>query len=191
MGSLINEKACLCRDCRIAMEPKFISFKVNTYKGLSIYYYTQFIRQLIYQYKGCFDYELNEIFMNMFYRELKLLYSSYYLVPIPSFKEDDEKRGFNHVVEIFNNLGLKTLDLLEKVNEHKQAKSNYNERQKVYKSLALKSHLDLRKKKILLVDDIYTTGATMKSAINLVEKLNPKEIKVLVIAKTKPLDQRK
>lgn len=191
MGRLINDKINICRDCQKAMEPLFISFRVNTYKGLSVYYYTQFIRQLIYQYKGCFDYELNEVFINMYSHELKIRYSGYYAVPIPSFKEDDEKRGFNHVVEIFNNLGLKTLDLLEKVNERKQATSTFAERQKVYKNLTLKSHIDLRNRKILLVDDIYTTGATMKSAINLVEKLNPKDLKVLVIAKTKPLDKRK
>lgn len=191
MGRLINDKIVICRNCQNEMQPLFISFKVDTYSALSIYYYTQFIRQLIYQFKGCYDYELNSVFANMYFRELKLYYSGYYMIPIPSFKEDDELRGFNHVVEIFNNLGLKTLNLLEKVNEHKQAKSTFNERQKVYKSLALKKQIDLHNKKVLIVDDIYTTGATMKSAINLIEKLNPKDIKVLVIAKTKPLEDRK
>ena len=67
-----------------------------------------------------------------------------------------------------------------------QAISTVDSRQEVYKYLAVKNQIDLSNKHVLLVDDIYTTGATMKSAITLVEKLNPKSIKVLVVAKTKP-----
>ena len=78
------------------------------------------------------------------------------------------------------------IDVLEKTEKHKQAKSSVNSRHQVYKFLALSAHPDLRKKKVLLVDDVYTTGSTIKSSINLIEKLNPKRIEVLVIAKTKP-----
>ena len=183
---IFNSKIAICGACQKEMNPKYISFKINTYDGLSIYDYNPFIRQLIYQYKGCYDYELFDVFINSLYTELKLHYLNYALIPIPSFKNDDEERGFNHVKEIFKNLGLKTLDILEKTEKHKQATSSVEEREKVYKVLALKEKPDLRKTKVLIVDDIYTTGATMKSAINLLEKLNPKAIKVLVIAKTKP-----
>ena len=90
------------------------------------------------------------------------------------------------MIEIFKNLGLEMLEIIEKTEKHKQAKSSVNSRHQVYKFLALSAHPDLRKKKVLLVDDVYTTGSTIKSSINLIEKLNPKRIEVLVIAKTKP-----
>ena len=173
------------------MEPKFISFKVDRYSAISIYDYNATIKKLVYQYKGCYDYVLNEAFLNTYARELRIRYSDYLIIPIPSFKKDDEERGFNHVVEIFKNLNLNMLDILEKTEKHKQATSNLNERREVYKALALKEHPDLSKKKILIVDDIYTTGSTMKSAINLVEKLNPRKISVLVMAKTKPKQKNK
>ena len=168
------------------MEPKFISFKVETYDAVSIYDYNPFIRKLVYQFKGCYDYELCEVFLNMFYRELKLRFSDYYVIPVPSYAEEDEERGFNHVVETFKCLGLKSLNILMKTEKHKQAISTVNERREVYKSLALKTQIDLRKKKVLIVDDIYTTGSTMSAAIKLIETLHPKKIKVLVLAKTKP-----
>ena len=173
------------------MEPKFIEFKVETYRAAAIYEYNAFIRKLVYQYKGCYDYELNEVFLNFFQREIKLRYSDYYIVPIPSYEKDDEERGFNHVVEIFKSLGLNTLKILAKTEQHKQATSTVNERREVYKALALNANIDLRNKKVLIVDDIYTTGSTMRSAINLIEKLNPKTIRVLVIAKTKPKQKDK
>ena len=166
------------------LEPKFISFKVNGYKALSIYEYTPFIKNEIYLFKGCFDYELKGIFLNLFLKELKTRYSEYKIVPIPSYKEDDDKRGFNHVAEICRETGLGILQILEKTAHHKQADRTASERAEIYKYLCLKSHRKLEKDKILIVDDIYTTGATMKAAINLIEKLNPKEIRVLVLAKT-------
>jgi len=168
------------------MKPEFIKFKVGCYNATSIYHYNPFIKKLIYQYKGCYDYELNKAFISMFAREIKFRYLDYIVIPVPSYKKEDEERGFNHVVEIYKNLGLKMLEILEKTEKHKQATSTVNSRKEVYKFLALSAFPDLHKKKVLLVDDVYTTGSTIKSAINLVEKLNPKRIEVLVIAKTKP-----
>ena len=184
MCRLFDEDICVCSNCQNELDPKFVSFNVNGYKGLSIYEYTPFIKNLIYLYKGCFDYELKEVFINLFYKELKGRFSGYKVVPIPSYVEDDNKRGFNHVVEICKILGLEILPIIEKTAHHKQADRTAIERAEIHKYLVLKEHPNLAKSKILIVDDIYTTGATMKAAINLVEKLNPKEIRVFVLAKT-------
>ena len=59
-------------------------------------------------------------------------------------------------------------------------------RRDISKYMELIDRPDLFNKKILLVDDVYTTGSTMKAAIDLVKQLHPKKIKVLVISKTKP-----
>ena len=188
---LFNDSIDICRSCQTEMEPKFIAFKAEGYSAVAIYEYNAIIKKLVYQYKGCYDYVLNQAFLNMYAKELKIHYSDYIVVPVPSFKKDDEIRGFNHVVEIFKNIGLNMLDILVKTEKHKQATSTVNERREVYKVLELKERVDLRKKKVLIVDDIYTTGSTMKSAINLIEKLNPKKISVLVMAKTKPKQKNK
>ena len=183
---LFNSEIAVCSQCQKEMEALFIRFKIDCYDALSIYYYNPFIKKLIYQYKGCYDYELCDVFLHEFYRSLKLLYFNRVIIPIPSYKNDDELRGFNHVMEIFNKMGLSVLDILEKTEKHKQAISTVNARREIYKFLALKQPIDLSNKHVLIVDDVYTTGSTMKSAINIIEKLNPKSIKVLVIAKTKP-----
>ena len=184
MCRIFDKDICVCSNCQNELEPLFIKFKVDGYKAVSIYEYTPFIKNLFYTYKGCFDYELNEAFLNMFYKEIRLKYRGYKVIPIPSYKEDDDKRGFNHVVESFKKLNLEALPIIEKTAHHKQADRTALERAEIYKYLCLKSHQKLEKDKVLIVDDIYTTGATMKAAINLIEKLNPKEIRVLVLAKT-------
>ena len=182
---LFNAEIPICQACQTEMEPKFINFSVDGHKATSIYDYNPFIRKLIYQYKGCYDYELHKVFLDRYAKEIKLRYFDYVVIPIPSYKNEDEERGFNHVVETFKSLGINMLNIIEKTEKHKQAVSTFNQRKEVYKFLELNSHPDLSKKKVLIVDDVYTTGSTMKAAIHLVEKLNPKKIDVLVVAKTR------
>ena len=182
---LFNAEIPICQACQTEMEPKFISFSIDGHKATSIYDYNPFIRKLIYQYKGCYDYELHKVFLDRYAKEIKLRYFDYVVIPIPSYKNEDEERGFNHVVETFKSLGINMLNIIEKTEKHKQAVSTFNQRKEVYRYLELNSHPDLSKKKVLIVDDVYTTGSTMKAAIHLVEKLNPKKIDVLVVAKTR------
>ena len=184
---LFDSDICICAKCQSEFEPKFISFRVNGYRASAIFEYTPYIKELIYKYKGCFDYELKDTFLNLYSKEIKMRYSGYKIVPIPSYIEDDKKRGFNHVVEMFKNLGLECLPIIEKTAHFKQAEHKARKRHEISKYLVLKEQIDLSKSKILIVDDIYTTGSTMKAAINLVEKLNPKEIRVLVLAKTRTI----
>lgn len=134
---------------------------------------------------------MKDIFLNLFIKELKIYFSGYKVIPIPSYKKDDELRGFNHVVEVFKMIGLDVLQIIEKTEHFKQAEKSAKERQSIKKYLQLNTEKSLKKDRVLIVDDIYTTGSTMKAAINLVEKLNPKEIKVLVLAKTKNKEDKK
>lgn len=182
---LFNGKIPICQACQTEMEPKFIKFRVDNHKATSLYDYNPFIRKLIYQYKGCYDYELHQVFLDRYAKEIKLRYFDRMIIPIPSYQNEDEQRGFNHVIETFKSIGLNMLNILEKTEKHKQAISSFKQRKEVYKYLELKSYPDLSKKKVLIVDDVYTTGSTMKSAIHLIEKLNPKKIDVLVVAKTR------
>ena len=188
---LFDGDICVCGKCQREFEPKFINFQVSGYKATAIFEYTPYIKELIYKYKGCFDYELKDTFLNLYYKEIKMRYSGYKIIPIPSYIEDDKKRGFNHVVEMFKNLGLEPLPIIEKTAHFKQAEHTARKRSQISKYLVAKKPVDLSKTKVLIVDDIYTTGSTMRAAINLVEKLNPKEIRVLVLAKTRTIPSEK
>lgn len=81
-------------------------------------------------------------------------------------------------IEICNNVLIKVKNITE------QSKLNKQDRlkniQDVYK---LKNKELINNKKILLVDDIYTTGSTVNECSKILLDANPKEIGVLVIAK--------
>ena len=152
--------------------------------ALSLYPYGEAIRSALYQFKGCFDVELAPVFLDFPLDYLRLRYHGYVIVPAPSSKEHDEKRGFNHVVEMFRPLGLPMHCILQKTSDRKQADLTYQERQKVGDILTLEGGSSLKGKKILFVDDVYTTGATCKACLNLLKQLRPAKLAVLTMAKT-------
>ena len=181
--ALFNSKINVCSNCIFESNPSFEKFKINGIKALSIFEYSDYIKSKIYQYKKCEDLELNDLFIMPYILELKTIFDGFSIIPIPSFVEDDEKRGYNNVIEIFKKLDLEILNCLKKTENIKQKELDYSKRQEIGKYMTI-DDVDLTRKKILLVDDVITTGASMKAAINLIKQKHPKELKILCIAHT-------
>ena len=183
LNSLFRKNISLCPDCQKKLEPKFIRFRVEGVDGTAIYEYNEDLKGLIYQFKGCYDFELKDIFLERFKYELKLHFYDYLAVPVPSYSDDDVVREFNHVEEAFKSLNMRYLKLIEKTERVKQSDRHQKERENIGDFLRISQNENLRGKKILLVDDIFTTGSTIKACLKLLKSLNPKKIKVLVLCK--------
>lgn len=173
----------ICYNCLREMNPEFIDFEIDGVSGLAIYEYADFVKTKIFEFKGCGDYELKNVFLGPFSPELRLIYRNYELVPVPSYKDKEDNKG-DHVVDMFSCLGLKMHEIFIKTEKHKQSDQNYFERQKIGNYIKLKDELpDFTNKSILLVDDICTTGSSLKACLKLLKQLNPKRVKILVVAK--------
>ena len=183
LRTLINKNNDICDKCFNKFQSKFIHFKIDKVEGLSIYEYDEYMKTFIYQLKGCFDVELADLFLNHYINYLNLEYHGYYVVPIPSYELEDKVREFNHVIEMFKNLKLKRLDILHKTEKYKQSDHKASERHLISKYLKVSDLELVRNKKLLIVDDIVTTGSTLKAAIALLKEGKPKIIKILTIAK--------
>jgi len=181
--NFLNQDLMVCSSCLKKLNQQFKIFKFYDYDALAIYNYDGLIKEKIFEFKGCGDYELNNIFIAPFKNELRILYKNYVIVPAPSFKDNNEKRGYNHVIEMFSFLKLEIVDCLIKTKDVYQHLSNFKEREKVKNIIELQTNYNFENKKILLVDDILTTGSTLKACIDLLIKKRPKNIKILVVAK--------
>ena len=180
----------MCEECFGAFKAKFINFKIQHYDALAIYDYDETMKKLIYTFKGCYDYELKDVFLSRYINYLRLQYHDYVMVGAPSSEIDDLKRGFNHVKEMFSCLGLPMFNVIKKISKEKQSSKSSKNRLKINDALVSENISNLNGKKVLIVDDIYTTGATVFKMIELTKEAKPKDIKILVVAKTIDLDKR-
>lgn len=176
----------ICHKCFEQFNPVLKEFHVQNYDALHIFHYDDTVKEKLYQLKGCFDIEIASVFLEYFLPYLNIKYRNYYLVPAPSFVDSDNERGFNHVEEIFKTLSTNFIKCIHKTKDVKQADLNSSERSNIKDALTI-DDVNLSDKKILIVDDVFTTGSTVNAMIDLLKTKNPKKIKILVMSKTKDI----
>lgn len=109
---------------------------------------------------------------------------------VPISKASLKKRGFNQCSVLAKNissiLDIPVIDCLVKIKETKEQKLlGKEERVKnILGAFEVKNKEKLFKKNILLVDDVYTTGATINECKKNIEKCNINKIYLLTIAKS-------
>lgn len=175
----------MCEPCFRRLEVSFKTELIGGIKVFTLYTYNEALKTMLYHLKGLGDIVLAPVFFDRYHYFLRLKYAGYILVPAPSTTEDDEVRGFNHVIEIFKPLNKKFLPLISKKEAFKQSDFHYEERQSVGEKLEIIEGEKLRNKKVLIVDDVKTTGATLKAMINLILPYQPQKLAVMTLSATK------
>lgn len=177
-----NDVVCLsCRN-KLGYYPKRI--KIGKLSVFGLYPYQGYVRDMMIQYKEYNDEALKSIFLYSHIKELRKKYRNYVLVPIPSSQENLNKRGFHQVIEIFSLLNIPIRNVLYKTDNVSQKELSFKERRNIYKSLAMKNSAEIEGKKVLLVDDILTTGNTLQAAYRLLKPFC-KRIEVVAVCYNK------
>lgn len=119
--------------------------------------------------------------------------ANFILLPIPLNKKRQRQRGFNQAEEIAKELAkslkLPVLnDVLLKIKSTlPQVELSEKERKENVKDTFLvKNKETIQNKKILLVDDVYTTGSTMEEAARILKEAGAKEVWGIVVARAQP-----
>ncbi|MGT2936467.1 ComF family protein [Streptococcus caprae] len=139
------------------------------------------MRDYFKHYKFLGDYLLREVFAGELRQALKA-YKDYTIVPVPVSSETLLDRGFNQVTGLLEGAGIFYQDCLSKEEAAKQSHLTRQER------LALKNHYSLATEqalpeRVLLVDDVYTTGATIVSIALLFHEKGVKDVKTFSLAR--------
>ncbi|MFU7516960.1 ComF family protein [Clostridium sp. HCS.1] len=113
-----------------------------------------------------------------------------YIVYIPSSKKAIKNRGFNQceylAKEINKNLDISICnDVIKNKNVKEQKLLSKEERCKNIKgAFKLKTDKNIKNKKLLLIDDVMTTGATLYECEKLLKENGALSIKMLTVAKS-------
>lgn len=112
------------------------------------------------------------------------------IVFVPMTADEEEKRGFNQsellALDIGKRLGLPVLPALAKVRSTSEQKSlSGKDRAKNIEGVFVLKQPEVKDRMILLVDDVFTTGATANECAKVLLKGKAREVYVLTSAVTK------
>lgn len=150
----------------------------------SVFQYNEQMQTMISRWKYRGDYCLGNAFeffyTNAFKQAFTFLPKSAVVVPIPLSNERMKERGFNQAKLLANFLPLETCESLTRVHDEKQSKKTRKERITTINPFKMAEPIN---KPVILADDIYTTGATLRHAASLLKELGCPEIYALTLAR--------
>jgi len=186
----------ICDKCDLFLsEATSIFAKGNLKEVISVWEYEGLIKKLIHKikYEGVSG-AVNELVTKAFKRRELYIPEDMIITFVPMFKKKERIRGFNQAELIAKKLGemtnRKVVPLLEKVKDTpSQTELNKEERiENVKGTFGLsKPGFSLSKpgfENVLIVDDVWTSGATMEECSRILRKAGAKNVQGFTLART-------
>lgn len=159
---------------------------------ISYGYYGGVLKDLILKFKYKSDFTAGDILTELLeeYIVKNFDYKEYIITYVPLSKKSKKARGFNQCEymarKIARDLSIETLEVLVKQKEtEEQKKLKRDERyENIKDAFRLKKGIEVKNYRIILIDDVTTTGATLKEVYKLLKKFEVKDIKLLTLAKS-------
>jgi competence protein ComFC len=157
----------------------------NEWKGIlarnvSLYEYNEFLKGVISRYKFRGDYVLSKFLC----KGLKKVIKEYDLfVPVPLSNERLYERGFNQAEALILEAGFTPTLVLKRTHTEKQSKKSREERIHLSNVFKIASEEEIVGKKVLLVDDIYTTGSTLLHAGKILKRQGALSVSSFTVAR--------
>ena len=197
----ICEEVCnesLCKKCEINLR-NIVKNKIDKYtdknfeKHLYLFKYEGIIKELLINFKFNEKPYIYKCFVNFLIKNKKICrFSKSYdiIIPVPIHYNRKVVRGYNQSALIAKNLANKLnviyeeKVLLKRVNNKPQSTKNKEARKEnVIGVYYTKNEYKIIGKKILLLDDIYTTGSTVNECSRVLKLAGAKKVDVVTIAK--------
>lgn len=189
----------LCPKCAIKLKQwekaKLYAYP-HTYfeKHFYLFPYEGIIREKLIQYKFQNQSYLSTFFAKSLlnHKKMSRILEKYdIIIPVPMYRKKEKRRGYNQTALIAREIAKAYKNLvydgksLQKIKDTKmQSSLDKTERRKNIKNAyKVINQQKIKDKKIILLDDIYTTGSTVNECSKVLKQSGAKEILVVTIAK--------
>lgn len=149
---------------------------------VSCYYYNDIVKNGIYSLKDSsknFGYYIGKLLAEKIISD-SVMSKADFIIPIPMSRKSLKKRGYNQAYviakEISERTGIKILNNVLFKNESEVQHNLTAEQRKKNVDAFYSSDTDLKGKKIILCDDVLTTGSTMNKCAQLLIEMNASEV---------------
>ena len=178
----VLEKSGVCIRCA-----KRLNFKI----ARSPFVYDGIIKRLIHSFKydnAKFLFKPLAKYMANCYKENNM--KADVIVAIPLYKARFKKRGYNQAEKLAEEMSkiinLPLISALERIKDTpSQTNLDFKERQRNIEGAFIVKDKSFEGKNVLLIDDVYTSGATMKEASKVLKQNGAKDIYIITLAHTK------
>lgn len=191
-----QESEALCALCkkklRLCTESFYICHDEEKYIVWSAFYYSNIVKEMIIRLKYKSDFICGEILAKYMLEQVKSKELQFDLIAfVPMTKKSLKSRGYNQSEFLANYLSrflnIPVISNLIKISDTKdQIGLNGEQRwNNMKKCFDIEESKIIKNKKILLVDDVITTGATAFHCANCLKKSGVSDVCILTIAKSK------
>lgn len=167
----------LCADCQ-AWQRQYGWLLVNQ----PLYHYNDAMTTYMTEYKFRGNYSLRTVFQSAVRTALSEIEYDV-LVPVPVSKQTLLTRGFNQVIGLIEGQTYTEALTVTKQGKERQSAKNRHERLLTKQPFALQQAQSLVGQRVLLIDDVYTTGRTLYHAAVLCRQAGCQNVKSLSLAR--------
>ncbi|WP_077624758.1 ComF family protein [Sediminibacillus massiliensis] len=151
----------------------------------SVFAYNERMQEMLAKWKYRGDYVLKECFACAFKEKYKSAFPKQlrkeaWIVPVPLSEQRLHERGFNQAEALASLLEKPVHQLLSRTNGEKQSKKTRRERLGSENPFKLEQAVD---RPVILIDDIYTTGVTLRHAARVLKESGCPEVYALTLAR--------
>ncbi|GEK35100.1 ComF family protein [Kurthia sibirica] len=164
----------ICTNCRELFE--------KSQMPNSLYRYNEAMKKYLHQLKFLQDCRLTIVFAKELQQAIKR-YEVDIIMPIPMHVKRLRQRTFAHVDELLKSANLPFEHLLEKTTTERQSDKNKQQRLQMENLFRLKPTVEIAGKRILIVDDLWTTGTTIQHATKILQQAQVKSVHYLTLIK--------
>lgn len=176
----LRQDSCICGVCKEKFRRLDLKTTLDGMHLFCLYEYTEEMEKLIFQYKEGRDIALAPIFFHEDLKQLHDKFRQYHLLLMPSSQEKQQERGFLPMKEMLKGIQLPMIEPFYKIKDHKQSLQSFENRKNIEHIIKRDLSVSLPDAPLLLIDDVCTSGSTLKCAYHLLRE-HTNRIEALVL----------